>query len=222
MVKRMSDEENGSGLSPFSVERLYSYYILAQRAQEQGATHISSRQLAQYLLIGDTQVRKDMAAINLVGKPKRGYHIDAALVALREAMGINQAHHAVLCGTGKLGRALLEYSRFNEFGFRLVGAFDIREDVIGHDIAGMRVLPVDHLEKVIEIFSVEIGILAVNVWAAQGLCDRMVKCGVKAVWNFAPIHLHAPPEVLIRHEDFAGSLTVISHWLQHQHSSGPA
>ena len=221
MVRRITDGEDGDGLSPFSVERLYSYYLLAQRAKEQGAEHINSRQLAQYLLIGDTQVRKDMAAISLVGKPKRGYPIDATIDALREAMGINQTHHAVLCGTGKLGRALLEYSRFTEFGFRLSGAFDNRSEVIGEDIAGMRVLHIDHLEKVIEIFSVEIGILTVNVWAAQELCDRMVKCGVRAIWNFAPIHLHAPPNVLIRHEDFAGSLTVISHYLQRSHASEP-
>jgi redox-sensing transcriptional repressor len=219
MVRRSTDVENSSGLSPFSVERLYSYYLLAQRAKEQGAEHINSRQLAQFLLIGDTQVRKDMAAINLVGKPKRGYPIAATIDALREAMGINQTHHAVLCGAGKLGRALLEYSRFTEFGFRLAGAFDVRSEVVGEDIAGMRVLHIDHLEKVIEIFGVEIGMLAVNVWAAQELCDRMVKCGVRAIWNFAPIHLHVPPNVLVRHEDFAGSLTVISHYLQQSQAS---
>jgi redox-sensing transcriptional repressor len=109
---------------------------------------------------------------------------------------------------------LLEYSRFAEFGFRVVGAFDIRPEIVGEDIASMRVLHVEHLANVVEIFNVEIGILTVNVWAAQQLCDVMVHSGIKAIWNFAPTHLSVPANVLVRNEDFAGSLTVISHYLR--------
>lgn len=209
-------------LSRSSVERLYSYYLLAQRAQEQGSRHISSRQLAQYLSIGDTQVRKDMAAISLVGQPKRGYEIKATLQAITTAMGLDQIHRAVLCGVGNLGTALLRYSRFTEFGFQMVGAFDIRPEIVDKDIAGTKVLHVDRLESVIEIFSVEIGILTVNVWAAQELCDRMVSRGIKSIWNFAPIHLVAPKQVLVRNEDFAGSLAVISHYLGRNYPKLPS
>jgi redox-sensing transcriptional repressor len=124
-------------------------------------------------------------------------------------------HRAVLCGVGRLGRALLMYSRFGEFGFQMVGAFDVNKDTIGEDIAGTSVLDIGRLEEVIDIFNVEIGILTVNVWAAQDICDRMVARGIRAIWNFAPIHLRVPENVLVRHEDFAGSLSVISHHLRH-------
>jgi redox-sensing transcriptional repressor len=204
----------GAELSRSSVERLYSFYILAQRARQQGHTHISSGQLAEHLLIGDTQVRKDMAAIGISGQPKRGYEIDSTLAALRSRMGLDQIHRAVLCGVGNLGRALLEYSRFAEFGFKVVGAFDVRPEIIGQDIAGTRILHIDHLRSVIDIFSVEIGIIAVNVWSAQELTDLMVQSGVRAIWNFAPLHLRVPENVLVRNEDFAGSLTIISHHLR--------
>lgn len=207
-------------LSRSSVERLYTYYLLAHRSLEQGQDYISSRQLAEYLSIGDTQVRKDMAAINVVGLPKRGYEIQSTTQALRRAMGLDQVHRAVLCGVGKLGRALLEYSRFSEFGFRVVGAFDILPEIVDTDIAGMRVLHVEHLAHVVEIFSVEIGILTVNVWAAQELCDVMVANGIKALWNFAPTHLNVPSTVLVRNEDFAGSLAVISHYLRRSEDRG--
>jgi redox-sensing transcriptional repressor len=76
------------------------------------------------------------------------------------------------------------------------------------------VLPIGHLADVIRIFGVEIGVLTVPVWAAQKVCDVMVEAGVRAIWNFAPIHLSAPKHVLVRNEDFAGSLTVISHFLR--------
>ncbi len=206
-------ETTSTELSSSSIERLYSYYLLAQYAQDQGATHISSRQLAANLKIGDTQVRKDMAAIHLAGQPKRGYEIAAALKALNKAMGLDQVHHAVLCGVGNLGRALLEYSRFSEFGFAVVGAFDVKPEIVGTDLGATRILHIDSLEQVVEIFQVEIGILTVNVWAAQGICGKMVASGVRAVWNFAPVHLHVPDNVLVRNEDFAGSLTVISRYL---------
>ena len=213
MAKEKAGGDQGAPLSHSSVERLYSYYLLAAHARDTGASHISSRQLAENLQIGDTQVRKDMAAINLVGQPKLGYEIEATLKALAYAMGMDQVHHVVLCGVGNLGRALLEYSRFGEFGFKVVGAFDIRPELIGEDVNATRILHVDRLEQVIEIFQAEIGVLTVNVWAAQELCDRMVRAGIRAIWNFAPLHLQAPPGVLVRNEDFAGSLTVISHYL---------
>ena len=205
---------NGT-LSRSLIERLYSYYLLTRRAEDQGATHISSRQLAENLSIGDTQVRKDMAAIQIVGLPKRGYDVELTIEALRRAMGLEQTNHAVVCGVGNLGRALLEYSRFTDFGFRIAGAFDVRPDVVGQNIANTRVLHIEHLGKLIEMFGVEIGVITANVWAAQSLCDEMVKHGVKAIWNFAPIHLIAPEDVLVRSEDFAGSLAVISHHLRH-------
>jgi redox-sensing transcriptional repressor len=213
-MKRLDAKRKIPELSRSSVERLYTYYLLAQRSLDQGHDYISSRQLAEYLSIGDTQVRKDMAAISVVGMPKRGYEISSTISALRRAMGLEQVHRAALCGVGNLGRALLEYSRFAEFGFRVVGAFDIRPEIVGADIAGMRVLHVGHLANVVEIFNVEIGILTVNVWAAQELCDVMVHSGIKAIWNFAPTHLSVPANVLVRNEDFAGSLSVISHYLK--------
>lgn len=201
-------------LSRSSIERLYSYHLLVSHAQAHGARHVSSSQLAQYLLIGDTQVRKDMAAIGITGQPKRGYEVGETLKALRRAMGLDQVHRAVICGVGKLGRALIQYSRFSEFGFKLVAAFDNDPGVVGASISDMRILPVEELEEVVRIFKVEIGILTVNVWAAQELCDRLVTSGIRAIWNFAPIHLQVPEDVLVRNEDFAGSLSVISHYLR--------
>jgi redox-sensing transcriptional repressor len=213
----MADDAQLNGadsLSASSVERMYSYYLLARHAHDQGITHISSRQLAENLSIGDTQVRKDLAAIGIVGQPKHGYRTDETISALRTAMGLDQLHPTVVCGVGNLGTALLKYSRFSEFGFKVVGAFDNRPEVIGLDVGGIRVLPITHLSTVIKIFGVQIGVLTVNVWSAQEICDEMVNSGVSAIWNFAPLHLNVPKNVLVRNEDFAGSLTVISHYLR--------
>ncbi len=208
--------DDPQALSASSVERMYTYYLLAQHALELGQTHISSRQMAENLAIGDTQVRKDIAALGVVGQPKHGYRVHDAIDRLREAMGLDQLHPTVVCGVGPLGTALLEYSRFGEFGFRVVGAFDVDERIVGTDVGAVRVLPIAHLEDVVRIFGVEIGVLTVPVWAAQEVCDVMVHAGVRAIWNFAPLHLNAPKDVLVRNEDFAGSLTVISHFLKKQ------
>ncbi|MCC7478160.1 redox-sensing transcriptional repressor Rex [bacterium] len=200
-------------LSRSSVERLYSYYLMLQHALDRGKEHISSRELASYLSIGDTQVRKDMAAIGVSGQPKHGYRVEDAIQALRRAMGLDRTHATVVCGVGKLGRALLEYSRFAEFGFNVVGAFDIRRELVGRSIGGVQVLAIDRLPQVLEIFGVEIGVITVNVWAAQEIADKMVSGGVRSIWNFAPLHLNVPENVLVRNEDFAASLTVISRFL---------
>jgi redox-sensing transcriptional repressor len=207
-------KQSPRGLSLSTVERLYSYYLLAVHSVEAGRTHISSAQLARYMDIGDTQIRKDMAAIGLLGQPRHGYPLPETIGALRQAMGIDQRHPAVLCGVGNLGTALLEYSRFSEFGFSMVGAFDIRKEVIGQQVGSVEVLHVAKMQSLIRRQHAEIGVIAVNVWAAQMICDQMLEAGIRAIWNFAPLHLNAPPGVLVMNEDFAGSLSVISHYLR--------
>src|ERR1043166_4792132 len=117
MPSNSKPPENGphstSGELPqATVERLYSYYLLAQHADEEERIHISSSHLASNLAIGDTQVREDFAAIGLSGQPKHGYRVDETIARLREALGLDQLHPTVVCGVGNLGTALLKYSRF--------------------------------------------------------------------------------------------------------------
>lgn len=202
------------GLPLSTVERLYSYYILALHAWNGNKTHISSAQLAKYMSIGDTQVRKDMAAIGLLGQPRHGYPLESAIRTLRHAMGIDQKHPAVLCGVGNLGTALLEYSRLSEFGFQMCCAFDTREELVGKAVGGIQVLHLERMPKLLLRLRAEIGVIAVPVWAAQDVCNTMVEGGIRAIWNFAPLHLAVPKGVLVINEDFAGSLSVIAHYLK--------
>ena len=60
------------------------------------------------------------------------------------------------------------------------------------------------------------GIITVPGEYAQQVCDKLIGCGIKAIWNFAPVHLEVPPHILVQYENMATSLAVLSMHLQAQ------
>ncbi len=76
------------------------------------------------------------------------------------------------------------------------------------------VLPVDSLEDYCRENGIEIGIITVPADAAQGICDRLVKCGIKAIWCFAPCVLTVPDDVTVQYENMALSLAFLNKKLE--------
>ncbi len=106
-----------------------------------------------------------------------------------------------LVGVGKLGRAILEYGGFAPQGFRVVHAFDVDAGAVGQDVGGLTIRPVGQVEETLFADPVDIGIVAVPASGAQRVIDCLVRCGVKAILNYAPIPAHTPPDVELRQID---------------------
>ena len=51
---------------------------------------------------------------------------------------------------------------------------------------------------------------------AQEVCDKLIACGIKAVWSFASAHLEVPANILVQYENMATSLAVLSMHLSAQ------
>ena len=182
---------------------LYIQY-LRELPEDSGAT-ISATKIAKGLLLGEVQVRKDLALICGCGKPKIGYERTKLVQDLERHLGYEGLTNAVLIGAGKLGRALLDYDGFKEFGIRILAGFDCNEKAfqIGK---GKSVLSIKDIEKYCSENKVEIGIITVGQGSAQEVCDKLVSCGVKAIWNFAPCSLAVPCGILLKQENLALSL----------------
>ena len=177
---------------------------LKSLTDENGDT-ISATKIARGVLLGEVQVRKDLALISGRGKPRIGYERDRLVCDLEKCLGSESLTNAVLVGAGKLGRALLDYGGFEEFGVRVVAGFDCNETAfqIGKSKS---VLPIKDVEAFCACNDIRIGIITVGQGSAQEVCDRLVASGVKAIWNFAPCALTVPDDVLLKQENLALSL----------------
>lgn len=170
---------------------------------------ISSTAIAKGLSLGDVQVRKDLAAISGKGRPKTGYDKEKLINDIESHLGHEELTEAILVGAGKLGRALLDYGGFEEYGVRIVAAFDCNEEPMYIGKSEKPVLPIRHLGDFCREHGIRLGIITTGQGSAEEVLKRMVESGIKAVWNFAPVSLHAPHPVVIRQENLALSLAYL-------------
>ena len=168
--------------------------------------NISATVIAKSLGLGEVQVRKDLNAVSGAGRPKLGYRTDELIKRIYEVLGRNDIKKAVIIGAGKLGNALLEYNGFRDYGLLITAAFDIDESKAGITEAGKEILPLTQLEEYVLREGVRIAVITVPASSAQSICDRLVGCGIEAIWNFAPCALCVPEGVLLQQENLALSL----------------
>lgn len=168
--------------------------------------HISATTIAKMLSLGEVQVRKDLAAVSGLGKPKVGYRTSELIKDLEDALGCKKLTPAILVGAGKLGRALLDYNGFEEYGVQITAAFDCNEQVLRMNNTSKEILPISSLKKYCSENGIRIGIITVGSGSAQDVCDQMLEAGITAIWNFAPCQLKVPDNVLVKQENLALSL----------------
>ena len=119
-------------------------------------------------------------------------------------------------GVGSLGRALLSSSEFEKYGLNIAAAFDEDENIVGSEIAGKKILDISTLNELCRRMHIHIGIITVPAESAQRACDELVSCGIKAIWNFALKNLAVPAGVLVKNENLAASLAVLSQHLREE------
>ena len=203
-------------ISKQALQRLPMYLKYLKSLPKGGALNISATTIAQALELNDVQVRKDLALISAGGRPKIGYILIDLIQDIEQFLGYGDISSAVLVGAGNLGRALLSYKGFAEYGFDIVAAFDADESVIGTTVSGKQILSGDKLLGLCERMNIRIGIITVPDSEAQAVCDRLVEGGVLAILNFAHVRLKTPDNVLVKYENLASSLAVLSKHLSEQ------
>ena len=190
--------------------RLPTYLSHIRKLQAAGETSTSATAIAKALGMGEVQVRKDLSAVSGTGKPKPGYLVSDLADALEKHLGCHHKTLAVLVGAGELGRALLNYGGFADYGAEIAAAFDIDPARTTPAANGKPVYPMERLEEFLRETPVSIGIITVPAGAAQEVCDRLVASGVRAIWSFAPAQLQTPPNVIVQQENLALSLACLN------------
>ncbi len=195
------------------LRRLPGYLSYLKSMPEDSPLHISATALANALGMGEVQVRKDLAMVSDGGRPKIGYLREALIEDIEQFLGYDNTTDAVLIGAGKLGRALLDYKGFEEYGLNILAAFDVNPAMDVTD-CGKPIYPLSELENFCRKHKVLMGIITVPGEQAQEVADRLVDCGIKAIWTFASVLLEVPTHILVQYENMATSLAVLSMHLQ--------
>lgn len=209
-MKRKSVLYNKKEASEATLRRLPFYHHYLKQLEAEGIKEISSAQIAKFLGFKTIQVRKDIESTKIEGKPKRGYNLKKLISAIEKFLGFYTKNEAVLVGAGHLGYALLGYHGFKEYGLDIIAAFDNNPQRVNKYINYKRVFSTDKLEEIISRMQIKIGILTVPASSAQSLADRMISAGIIAIWNFAPVKINVPKNVVVQHENLASSLAVLS------------
>ena len=203
-------------ISKAVLKRLPVYLSYLKSLSEDGPENISATTLAAALDMGEVQVRKDLAMVSDGGRPKVGYQRIGLIADIEQFLGYDNTNNAVLIGAGKLGRALMGYTGFSEYGLNIVAAFDAAITEPTTDDSGKPILPMRELKRLCDERKILIGIITVPREHAQEVCDELISYGIKAIWSFAPGHLDVPSGILVQYENMAASLAVLSKHLSAQ------
>lgn len=193
-----------------TLRRLPLYLHLLRKLEVLGRPAVSSSHLGAELGLDATQVRKDLEATGIIGRPRVGYEVGQLIDTIETALGWNNVRQAFLVGAGNLGQALLGYRRFADAGLEIVAAFDTDSAKIGTEVHGKQVLPVTKLANLAQRMHVMVGILTVPAETAQAAADLLVEAGILAIWNFTPVRLRVPETVIVQNEDLYSGLATLT------------
>jgi redox-sensing transcriptional repressor len=213
-MEQVEEQKKIIGVPEPTLRRMPMYLSYIKAIEATGIRHISAPHIAFDLNFDPTQVTKDLAYTGIKGKTKIGYQINDLIKAIENFMGFNRSNEIFLVGAGNLGAALVKYEGFKQYGIKVIAAFDINPDIIGCDLNGVPVFHIDKFRDLAKRLHVVFGIITVPASAAQQVADMMVSWGIKAIWNFAPISIKVPDDIILQHTSIYANLALILNKLQ--------
>lgn len=200
-----------SRVSDAVVRRLPMYYRHLRELEKAGVVRISSQELGERMNLTASQIRQDINCFGGFGQQGYGYHVSNLKERIGEILGLNHQYHVIIVGAGNIGRAVANYAGFAKEGFHIQAMFDVSPALVGIDVHGILVQPMDKLGAWLAAHKVDIAVLAVPASCAQEICDELVSGGVRAVWNFAPVDLNLPQGVAVNNVHLSDSLHILSY-----------
>ncbi len=193
-----------------TIIRLSVYSRHLTDVDRKGIITTSSGDIAEGVGVSPAQVRKDLAYFGEFGTRGVGYNVSDLRQHILRILGLSVDWSVCLVGAGHLGLALSTYKGFRERGFIITSIFDSDPRKVGTKVGDVEVLPIEQLKEVAKQNRTQIGILAVPAAVAQEIADQLIKAGVQAILNFAPVVLNVPPEIELRNVDLAVNLEVLT------------
>ena len=203
------DSKHNEKIPEPTLRRLPWYLAYLKMLKDNGDTVVSSTQIAKEISVDASQVAKDLSFVNISGKTRVGYEINALIDILENFLGFTSQHKAFIFGVGQLGAALMRDSGLNQYGLDIVAGFDIRDDLAGKMVGGIPVFPMDSLPEKQKEYGATIGIITVPVDKAQEVADFVVDNGIEALWNFTPFRIRVSENIVVQNTSIYAHLALM-------------
>lgn len=207
-------------ISELTTNRLSVYLRCLNELAAEGERAVSSGTLARRFHLNSAQIRKDLAYFGEFGVRGVGYYIETLRADLTKILGLDKEHRVGIIGSGRLGMALTDYYGFKQTNFTVTALFDADRKKIGKKVGGVKIYDIKNFADVVKKDKIELAVIAVPAEFAQGVLERVVKAGIKAVMNFAPVHLKVPEDVKLKSIDLTTSLESLSYFLAQPGGAG--
>ncbi|MCP4684733.1 MAG: redox-sensing transcriptional repressor Rex [bacterium] len=205
-------------ISESTIHRLSLYLRALSVLEKESHETVSSKELAKREKLTPAQVRKDLSFFGSFGTRGLGYPVSDLKKQIASILGIDRLWKVALFGVGNIGSALVSYKEFSRQGFQIIKLFDNDQRKIGSNHKGIIISDIKDMEKELQEAQIEIAVIAVPATVAQYIVDDVVKAGIKAILNFAPINLKVPQDVYLRNENMSMELEYLSFALVNNHS----
>ena len=206
----------GKGISQAVIGRLPRYFRYLGDLKDEGVERISSQELSRRMQVTASQIRQDFNNFGGFGQQGYGYNVDYLYTEIGKILGLDKTHRLIIIGAGNLGRALGNYMNFEKRGFILKGIFDQNPALWGEKVRKITVQPMDRMEAFMQENDIDIAVLTIPKNSAIDVAEVLVKCGVRAIWNFAHVDLQVPPEIQVENVHLSDSLMKLSYNLEQE------
>jgi len=197
------------------IRRLPGYYRHLRELEAAGVTQISSQELGRRMQLTPSQIRQDINCFGGFGRQGYGYRVSELKEHIGEILGLDRQHRMIVLGAGSIGTAVARYPTFAREGFVTMAMFDVDEAKIGSKVGEVPVYSMEQLESYLSANTVDMAVLALPASVAQDTLDRLVKCGVQAVWNFAPTDLNHDKNTIVVNVHLSDTLQILSYKMAH-------
>ena len=204
---------NAERIPDIIIGRLPVYLRALQRLAVRGIQTTSSQELGEIVGISAAQIRKDISQFGEFGKQGTGYSIPFLVERLQDILKVDRVWDVIIVGMGDIGHALARYNGFTNRGFQITMVFDNDPKKIGQKVGDFEILDTATMAEKIKQNKVKIAMLTVPATAAQEMAEQLVKAGVKAILNYAPISLNVPRNVRVQYIDPVTHLQRMTYYL---------
>lgn len=198
-------------ISQAVVKRLPRYYRYLGELMEGGVERISSNELSERMKVTASQIRQDLNNFGGFGQQGYGYNVKHLYSEIAKILGIDKNHNIIVVGAGNLGQAIANYTNFEKRGFLVKGLFDINPRLEGLTVRGIPIQNIEMIDQFIPENQIEIAALTIPKAKASQMAERLVHCGIKAIWNFAHTDLNVPKNVIVENVHLSESLMRLSY-----------
>lgn len=196
------------------IRRLPRYLRKLDELKAAGVDRISSGELGRQMSLTSSQIRQDFSCFGEFGQQGYGYNVTGLRGEIASILGMNRDFSVILVGVGNIGRAMIENFCFEQYGFHMLAAYDVRPDVVGKDISGIRIHDISELPEIFRTSKVDMAVLSVPKLIANKVARELIDHGVRAIWNFTNVELDVSEnEAIVENIHFSDSLLALGYYL---------